>query len=127
MFVQTAFRKTKRSETLEQTAVEKIRMQLDKFVTKPIGLRVWFECVGTQHIVHCTVTAGDRLTVHAREVSENFNDAIDGVVAKISRQLSRRKGLRLTKRLHDPAAQNLAALSNEPDLEVCPMDWDDMN
>lgn len=128
MFVQTAFRNMKRSETLEETAVAKIRSQLDKFVTNPIGMRVWFEHSGSQHEVHCVVAAGDRCTVQARVTSENFNDALDGVVAKLSRQLSRRKGLRaVQKRQRTPWLYDVSARDEKKDGSDEPMDWEDLN
>lgn len=126
MFVQTAFRNMKRSETLEEAAIAKIRMQLDKFVTNPVGLRVWFECTGAHHEIHCVVTAGDGRKIHAREKSENFSDALDGVVAKLSRQLSRRKALRAShKRLREPWLYDVSALDDENRYR--PTNWDDLN
>lgn len=128
MFVQTAFRNMKRSETLEETAVAKIRMQLDKFVSNPVGLRVWFENAGSQHEIHCVVAAGDGRTVHAKERCENFNDALDGVVAKLSRQLSRRKALRSDrKRQREPWLYEVSARSDDEENSDAPMDWDELN
>ncbi len=128
MFVQTAFRNMKRSETLEETAIAKIRMQVDKFVTNPVGLRVWFECTGTKHEIHCVVAAGDGHTIHARETSENFNDALDGVVAKLNRQLSRRKALRANhKRLREFFLYDASAQDGEEESSYKPTHWDGLN
>lgn len=127
MFVQTAFRNMKRSETLEETAVAKIRTQLDKYVMNPVGLRVWFENAGSQHEIHCVVAAGNGQTVHAKDASENFNDALDGVVAKLSRQLSRRKALRSDhKRQRQPWLYDVSARSEDKNSYE-PMEWDELN
>jgi ribosome-associated translation inhibitor RaiA len=92
MYVQFAGRVARQKEIdIENYARSKIETEVRKLVAKPVGLRIRVDENRGMEKVMCQVRAGDGCSVTASHEAPTVQEAIDAVVAKLTRQLVKRK------------------------------------
>jgi ribosomal subunit interface protein len=81
------------SQSLQKYAEEKIRHQVEKFVSKPVEAHVTFSVDNNSRrkIVHCALTAGDGFAVQVEHECDDMYGSIDHVLDKLATQLKRKK------------------------------------
>jgi ribosomal subunit interface protein len=93
MQFQFSFKHMHPSQSLQKYAEEKIRHQVEKFVSKPVEAHVTFSVDNNSRrkIVHCALTAGDGFAVQVEHECDDMYGSIDHVLDKLATQLKRKK------------------------------------
>ncbi len=91
------FRKMDTSESLKSLAQRKLSDRICKYIGAPEKIHLTFYLDGSQHSIHCSLTAPNGNRVFAEASSDNMYSAIDILCGKIEAQLHRCKSKRKAK------------------------------
>ncbi|MCC7406187.1 MAG: ribosome-associated translation inhibitor RaiA [Bdellovibrionales bacterium] len=89
MKVSCQFKSLQWSDALVDYTEEKLQ-KVKKFELKPIQVHVTFSAERHRKSVEMHIV-GHSVSISGRGYADNFNEAVDSVVAKVTRQLSKRK------------------------------------
>jgi putative sigma-54 modulation protein len=92
MRFQFSFKHMEVSPALQKITEEKIRSQIDKFVTKPIEAHVTFSVERHLHNVHLVLTGGDGFSLHVEHACDDMYGSVDRMLDKLAVKLRRTKG-----------------------------------
>ena len=79
------------SDSLQKYAEDKIKQEIQKFVTKPVDAHVTFTVDNHRHIVHCALAGGDGFSVQVEHECDDMYGSIDRMLDKLTVQLKRKK------------------------------------
>jgi ribosomal subunit interface protein len=121
-----SFKHMETSQALQNYAKEKIRVEVEKFVTKPIEAHVTFSVDRHQHQVICSLAGGDGFTVNVEHACPDMYGSVDHMIDKMVTQLKRKK-----EKLKDHKAQYKApipfrSVAAEDEFEAAPIDAGDI-
>jgi putative sigma-54 modulation protein len=103
MQVVVTFRHFEVNEAVRDYAREKI-LKLKKYLERPVEARVVLSVEKFRNIAEATIT-GDGYTVNGMEKTDDMYSAIDKVVGKLERQISKHRGKTKPKR-SSPSSQD---------------------
>ena len=106
MRFQFSFKHMDTSEALQQYAREKLKVKIEKFVTKPIEVNVTFSV--DRHLQHanCVLSGGDGFSVNVDHVCEDMYGSVDRMVDKLGSQLKKKKD-KLKHHKNKPTVRNM--------------------
>ena len=125
MQFQFAFRHMDTSTSLQDYTEAKLRILIEKFVTKAIEAQVIFSVDKHQHHVHCSLIGGDGFSVQVDQSSEDMYAAVDKMCEKIEVQLRRKKERLKDHKGLQRADRNMTLNSNQP-FEPAEVDAEDI-
>ena len=85
------FKHMETSQALQNYARDKIKVEVEKFVTKPIEAQVTFSVDRHQHLVLCVLSGGDGFSVNVEHACEDMYGSVDHMIDKMVTQLKRKK------------------------------------
>jgi putative sigma-54 modulation protein len=85
------FKHMETSEALRQHAEAKIKVEVDKFVTKPIECSVTFSVDRHLHTAYCSFNADDGFSCQVEHTSPDMYASVDFMIDKLQGQLRRHK------------------------------------
>ena len=91
MQFQFSFKHMPTSTALKEYAEEKIRAQVNKFVTKPIEAHVTFSLDKHLHIAHCSLKGGDGFSLQVEHSCDHMYGSVDKMLSKLFVQLKKKK------------------------------------
>ena len=91
MHFQFSFKHMSPSTSLQQYAQDKIKQEIEKFVSKPVDAHVTFTVDNHRHIVHCALSGGDGFSVQVEHECDDMYGSIDRMLDKLTVQLKRKK------------------------------------
>ena len=91
MQFQFSFKHMDTSKALQDYAHEKIKAQVEKFVTKPIEVQVTFLVDKHRQHASCSLIGGDGFRMNVEHACEDMYGSVDRVVDKLAAQLKRKK------------------------------------
>ena len=115
------FKHMKTSDALRAYAQEKIADKVEKFVTKPIEVRVTFGVEHMKNQIHLSLYAGDGFDVQAEQEADDMYAAVDLLVDKLEIQLRKHKE-KLKDHKHDGGLSSVASSLTAPILNDDTMD-----
>ena len=91
MQFQFSFKHMSTSAALQKYAEDKLRAQIEKFVSKPIEAHVVFLVDNHRHIAQCALTGGDGFSIQVEHECDDMYGSIDHVVDKLTARLKKKK------------------------------------
>ena len=91
MQFQFSFKHMETSTSLQKYAEDKIKNQIEKFVTKPIEAHVTFSVDNHRHIAHCSLKSGDGFSIEVEHTCEDMYGSVDKLLDKLTAQLKKKK------------------------------------
>jgi putative sigma-54 modulation protein len=79
------------SEALTKYAENKIRLEVEKFVTKPVEVLVTFAVDRHMHTAHCSMNGGDGFQFQVEHTCADMYGSVDHLVDKLEAQLRKHK------------------------------------
>lgn len=91
MRFQFSFKHMATSQALQDYAEEKLKVKIEKFVTKAIEVKVTFSV--DRHLQHanCVLVGGDGFSLTVDHVCEDMYGSVDRMVDKLGAQLKKKK------------------------------------
>ena len=86
-----SFKHMESSPALQNYAETKIKVEVSKFVSKPIEVHVTFSVDRHEQQVLCTLTGGDGFKLNVEHVCEDMYGSVDHMIDKLVTQLQRKK------------------------------------
>lgn len=120
-----SFKHMETSQALQNYAKEKIKVEVEKFVTKPIEAHVTFSVDRHQHQVLCTLAGGDGFTVNVEHACDDMYGSVDHMIDKMVTQLQRKKE-KLKDHKHHKSPIPFGAVPADDDIEAVPIDAADI-
>jgi putative sigma-54 modulation protein len=120
-----SFKHMETSQALQNYAKEKIKVEVEKFVTKPIEAHVTFSVDRHQHQVLCTLVGGDGFTVNVEHACEDMYGSVDHMIDKMVTQLQRKKE-KLKDHKHHKSPIPFGAVPADDDIEAVAIDAADI-
>ncbi|MBF0440917.1 MAG: ribosome-associated translation inhibitor RaiA [Oligoflexales bacterium] len=129
MQFQFSFKHMETSASLQKYTEEKLRSQIEKFVTKPIEAHVTFSVDNHRHIAHCSLTGGDGFSIEVEHSCEDMYGSVDKLLDKLTVQLKKKKeklkGHQRPNRSNRYADKN-SGNSSEIDYDTVEIDAEDI-
>lgn len=117
-----SFKHMESSQALQNYAQEKIEIEVEKFVTKPIEAHVTFSIDKHQQQVLCTLTGGDGFMLNVEHRCQDMYASVDFMIDKLVTQLQKKKEkLKDHKHVH-----GIRSLANDIDHEIAEIDAADI-
>lgn len=91
MQFQFSFKHMDASTSLQRYTEDKLRTQIEKFVTKPIEAHITFSVDNHRHIAHCALNGGDGFSMQVEHICEDMYGSVDKMLDKLTVQLKRKK------------------------------------
>ena len=110
MQFQFSFKHMDASEALSKYAEGKLRLEIEKFSTKPIQCHISFAVDRHNHTVHCTVNGGDGFAFQVEHTCNDMYGSVDHMVDKLEVQLRRQKEKLKSHKQRGPNKRNVASL-----------------
>jgi len=120
-----SFKHMETSQALQNYAKEKIKVEVDKFVSKPIEAHVTFSVDRHEHLVLCSLAGGDGFSVNVEHVCEDMYGSVDHMIDKMVSQLKKKKE-KLKDHKHHKAPEPFSAGEEAEDFESLPIDASDI-
>ncbi len=86
-----SFKHMESSPALQDYAKGKIKVEVDKFVTKPIEAHLTFSLDKHQQHVLCTLTGGDGFMINVEHQCQDMYASVDFMIDKLVTQLQKKK------------------------------------
>ncbi|MCX6129679.1 MAG: ribosome-associated translation inhibitor RaiA [Proteobacteria bacterium] len=118
------FKHMETSLALQNYALEKIKIEVEKFVTKPIEAHVTFSVDRHQHLVLCSLSGGDGFSVNVEHACEDMYGSVDHMIDKMVSQLKKKKE-KLKDHKHHKAPEPFGATGTD-DYDSVPIDAADI-
>jgi ribosomal subunit interface protein len=120
-----SFKHMETSQALQNYAKEKIKVEVEKFVTKPIEAHVTFSVDRHQHLVLCSLAGGDGFTVNVEHACEDMYGSVDHMIDKMVTQLQRKKE-KLKDHKHQKSPAPFRTMQPDDDYDAAPIDAADI-
>lgn len=120
-----SFKHMETSQALQNYAKDKIKIEVEKFVSKPIEAHVTFSVDRHQHLVLCSLAGGDGFSVNVEHACEDMYGSVDHMIDKMVTQLKRKKE-KLKDHKHQRFAEPFASVANGDDYDAMPIDAADI-
>lgn len=120
-----SFKHMETSPALQTYAKDKIKVEVEKFVTKPIEAHVTFSVDRHQHHVLCSLAGGDGFSVNVEHSCEDMYGSVDHMIDKMVTQLKKRKE-KLKDHKHNKPDEPFAEHDEGDDYESAPIDASDI-
>lgn len=120
-----SFKHMETSEALQNYAEEKIKVEVEKFVTKPIEAHVTFSVDRHQHHVLCSLAGGDGFTVNVEHECDDMYASVDRMIDKMVTQLKKKKE-KLKDHKHQKSQELFALPYADDDFDAIPIDAADI-
>ncbi|HYX39530.1 MAG TPA: ribosome-associated translation inhibitor RaiA [Oligoflexus sp.] len=120
-----SFKHMETSQALQNYAKEKIRVEVEKFVTKPIEAHVTFSVERYQHQVLCSLAGGDGFTVNVEHACADMYGSVDHMIDKMVTQLKKKKE-KLKDHKHPKAVIPFGSIEPADDFEAVVIDAADI-
>ena len=91
MRFQFSFKHMDASSSLQDYAEDKLRVLIDKFVTKPVEAHVTFSIDNHTHIAHCSLMGGDGFSLQVEHSCSDMYGSVDKMLDKLAGQLKKKK------------------------------------
>lgn len=91
MRFQFSFKHMEVSQSLQTYTQDKIEQVVNRFVTKPVEIRVTFAVERHLFTAHCELTGGDNFSLSVTHSSEDMYAAVDQMAEKMNTLLRRKK------------------------------------
>jgi putative sigma-54 modulation protein len=121
-----SFKHMETSQALQNYAKDKIKVEVEKFVTKPIEAHVTFSVDRHQHQVLCTLTGGDGFTVNVEHTCEDMYGSVDHMIDKLATQLKRKKEKLKDHKANAVVRIPFGSVPADDDYEAAPIDAADI-
>ncbi|WP_176737002.1 ribosome hibernation-promoting factor, HPF/YfiA family [Oligoflexus tunisiensis] len=121
-----SFKHMETSQALQNYAKEKIKVEVEKFVTKPIEAHVTFSVDRHQHQVLCSLAGGDGFTVNVEHACADMYGSVDHMIDKMVTQLKRKKEKLKDHKQHHKAPIPFGSLAVDDEYEAAPIDAADI-
>ena len=120
-----SFKHMKSSDSLIEYAEPKIRLKIEKLVSKPIEAHITFSVDGHTHLAHCNVVGGEGLHCQVEASSPDMYASLDLMLDKLEGQLKKQKE-KLKNHKHQHNVKDLPIKETEDDWEAVPVDAADL-
>ncbi len=120
-----SFKHMETSQALQNYAKEKIKVEVDKFVSKPIEAHVTFSVDRHEHLVLCSLAGGDGFSVNVEHACEDMYGSVDHMIDKMVSQLKKKKE-KLKDHKHHKAPVPFSSSDEAEDFESLPIDAADI-
>ncbi|MGE0172018.1 MAG: ribosome-associated translation inhibitor RaiA [Oligoflexales bacterium] len=115
MRFQFSFKHMEVSPALQQYTEEKVKAQIDKFVTKPIEANVTFSVDKHMHRAHLALFGGDGFTVQVEHICPDMYGSVDKLVDKLAIKLRKVKD-KIKEHKGKPGTKGLGMRAQEPEV-----------
>ncbi len=120
-----SFKHMETSQALQNYAKDKIKVEVDKFVSKPIEAHVTFSVDRHEHHVLCSLAGGDGFSVNVEHACEDMYGSVDHMIDKMVSQLKKKKE-KLKDHKHHKSPEPFGNDEAEDDYEAMPIDAGDI-
>jgi putative sigma-54 modulation protein len=86
-----SFKHMESSAALQSYARDKIKVEVEKFVTKPIEVHVTFSVDKHEQHVLCVLSGGDGFKINVEHACPDMYGSVDHMIDKLVTQLKRKK------------------------------------
>lgn len=121
-----SFKHMETSQALQNYATDKIKVEVEKFVTKPIEAHVTFSVDRHQHQVLCSLTGGDGFSVNVEHACDDMYASVDRMIDKMVSQLKKKKEKLKDHNKGQKTVIPFGALLADDDFEAVPIDAADI-
>lgn len=91
MRFQFSFKHMETSQALTRHAEDKLRAEIEKFVSKPVECHITFAVDRHNHTAHCSFNGGDGYSFQVEHTCGDMYGSVDHMVDKLEVQLRRHK------------------------------------